>query len=167
MPRYPFEFHQADALEFPLEGFDVVHASPPCQDHSGSSVLHSPHGTGWMLGAVLGRLQESGLPFVVENVAGAVMPSGLTLCGTVFGLGLHRHRVFQTSFESMNPGCDPSAVRYRGRDADVFGHHRNSDRVRREWRVEWMNRDEISQCIPPVFAEFIGEQLLAHLTVAA
>lgn len=33
-PNYPFEFHQADALDFPLEGYDVIHASPPCQRYT-------------------------------------------------------------------------------------------------------------------------------------
>jgi DNA (cytosine-5)-methyltransferase 1 len=33
-PNYADEFHQADALTFPLDGFDAIHASPPCQAHS-------------------------------------------------------------------------------------------------------------------------------------
>jgi hypothetical protein len=33
-PRYAGdEFIQADATLFPLDGFDAIHASPPCQDH--------------------------------------------------------------------------------------------------------------------------------------
>ena len=32
--RYPFEFIKADAMTFPLEGYDAYAAWPPCQDHS-------------------------------------------------------------------------------------------------------------------------------------
>jgi site-specific DNA-cytosine methylase len=33
-PNYPFEFHQADAMTFPLDGYDAIHASPPCQAYT-------------------------------------------------------------------------------------------------------------------------------------
>lgn len=166
-PRYPFEFHRGDALEFLSAHhgeFDAFHASPPCQDHSVSR--HSAgrdHGTGWLLAATIEAFTALGKPWVVENVGGARMRAAVTLCGSVFGLGLHRHRRFETSFEVLSPGCDPSRIRYRGREGEVFGNHGNSDRVREEWAVPWMSRDGISQCIPPVFTEYLGEPLMAQV----
>jgi DNA (cytosine-5)-methyltransferase 1 len=41
-PRYPFEFVQAEALEYVREygeNFDAIHASPPCQAHSSMRFL--------------------------------------------------------------------------------------------------------------------------------
>jgi DNA (cytosine-5)-methyltransferase 1 len=32
--------------------------------------------------------------------------------------------------------------------------------------VPWMNRDGIRECIPPIYAEYVGRQLLAHLNLA-
>src|SRR5512144_3028385 len=58
-PRYPFEFHQGDAMTWPLDGFNAIHASPPCQDHSSLRSLHDEHGTGWMLAATIARLERS------------------------------------------------------------------------------------------------------------
>jgi DNA (cytosine-5)-methyltransferase 1 len=125
-PRYPFEFHQADAMQVlsyvtdqaePWPGaprFDAIHASPPCQDHSPTRDFGGDHGTGWLLTATLERLAESPVPWVVENVMGAPLPhqddlfgcSGLTLCGCMF-LGLrgllYEDRLFETSFGIPQP----------------------------------------------------------------
>jgi DNA (cytosine-5)-methyltransferase 1 len=30
--------------------------------------------------------------------------------------------------------------------------------------IDWMQRAELAQAIPPVYTQFIGEQLLAHVT---
>lgn len=43
-PRYPFEFVQSDALEVDLAGFDLIHASPPCQ--SFTAYRRKGHGVG-------------------------------------------------------------------------------------------------------------------------
>lgn len=170
-PNYPFEFHQGDALAFLRDNharFDAIHASPPCQGHS--SARHAwgrEYATTGLLDDTLIAVEATGKPYIVENVEGASMPSAGTLCGTSFGLGLHRHRRFETSFFWLAPPCDPSRVRYRGRDAEVFGHHGNSVRVRREWGVPWMTQYEIAQSIPPAFTEYLGAQLLDHLRAAA
>jgi DNA (cytosine-5)-methyltransferase 1 len=61
-PRYPFAFHRADALAIPLEGFDAIHASPPCQDWSRLHRCYGApaHGTGiapsWA--AIFGRARR-------------------------------------------------------------------------------------------------------------
>mgnify|MGYP003404335115 FL=1 len=177
-PHYPFEFHRADAMTFPIEGFDAVHASPPCQDHSAlKATMPESHGTGWMLAATVARLQASGLPWVVENVEGATMPAdtySIVLCGSSFGLKVRRHRRFATNVFVMTPPCDPRA---QGLAADVTGHGTQGREYRRRkalglpldtqadreaaMGIDWMNRDELAQAIPPAYTELIGAQLLS------
>lgn len=98
MPNYPFEFHQADAMTWPLKGFDAIHASPPCHDHSNVSGQNrkaaGPKGTGWMLDETIRRLLPLEIPWVVENVETAEMPGSvyrIKLCGSSFGLDVRRH----------------------------------------------------------------------------
>ena len=79
-PRYPFEFHQADALEFVAEHaheFDFIHASPPCQAYSKTRTLHgNDHPE--LVEPTRSALQATGLPYIIENVVGA--PSWTPSC---------------------------------------------------------------------------------------
>jgi DNA (cytosine-5)-methyltransferase 1 len=178
-PHYPFEFVQRDVFSFDWTTFvtvDAIHASPPCQDHM--QTPHRKHGTGWMLPATRDRLIETGHPWVIENVAGAPMRPDYRLCGCMFGLmNLRRDRWFETSWRGfeMSPPHD-----HREPAISVVGHGtptwvrqklgRNPTIA--EYRacmggIDWMNRDELSQAIPPQYTEHIGKQLLEHLKAAA
>ena len=82
-PRYPGVFWHADALRFPLGGYDFIWASPPCQ---GYTVLrHAPgaRGAPRLIGAVRDRLKAAGAPYCIENVeeARADMHNPVMLCG--------------------------------------------------------------------------------------
>ena len=84
-PHYPFEFHQADALTYPLEGFDAIHASPPCQGYSPHVSSQSSEWARRQRGKDEPRL----IPILRELLASAecLMPSrtswgrGTTCCG--------------------------------------------------------------------------------------
>lgn len=167
---------QADALDYFMahgHTFDAFHASPPCQDHSVSSVINGgpSHGTAWLLPAVLDLFDGCGRPWAVENVAGAarLMPGASTFCGYAFGLRECRHRLFSSSELLLTPGCaaPPPSQQLPARQREVFGHHGNSSRVRADWAVPWMTRDGIAQAIPPVFAQHVGWSLAAAVGVPA
>ena len=180
-PRYPYRFVLADALEYLREHgreFDVIHASPPCQDHS---VLyrnyHAPlHGTGSLLVHTISVLRRLRVPWVVENVVGAPLSHPVELCGASFGLGasgldLNRHRLFQASFVLLAPPCQHR----QGKTIGVYGNGTNRwhraklgrclriAEMREAMRIDWMDRASLSQAIPPAYTEFIGKQLMAAL----
>ncbi len=128
-PRYPFEFHQADAMTFPLDGFAAIHASPPCQAYSTMTKMHKKSDHPDLVAAMRELLIGSGTPYVIENVSGSPLRDPVMLCGTMFGLGvkvanaeLRRHRLFETSFFMLyGLQCRHSAMRTIG----VFGDHGN------------------------------------------
>jgi DNA (cytosine-5)-methyltransferase 1 len=179
-PRYPFEFHQADALEYLAahgHEFDAIHASPPCRDHTTLASIHGLAGSGWLLAATRSALANLSKPYVIENVPGARMPGAITFCGTEFGLTaestakgrvwLKRHRQFESNILLMGAGgC--YCRKKRGRIIGVYGH---GDGGGRGWKgsyanrkevmgIDWMTRDELAQAIPPAMTQFIGEQLM-------
>lgn len=110
-PHYPFEFHQADALEYLKEHgheFDYIHASPPCQAHSAMTkgrwkgrLDSHPH----LIEPTRELLVKSGKAWDIENVVGAPLLNPIMLCGTMFkletvhGSQLRRHRLFETNWD--------------------------------------------------------------------
>jgi DNA (cytosine-5)-methyltransferase 1 len=173
-PHYPFEFHQADALEYVAEHgheFDAIHASPPCQDYSFSYTPRN-HGTAWLLPAIRELLIKSGKAWIIENVPGAPLRADFKLCGCMFELPrLRRKRLFETSWNgfALLPQCnhpDPivtvvghgicSGSWYLGKiDGKAYG-----ELAKQAMGIDWMNRDELSQAIPPAYTEFIGKYLI-------
>jgi DNA (cytosine-5)-methyltransferase 1 len=174
-PRYPFESHQADALTFPLDGFNAVHASPPCQPFTIASAFHpgtkAAHDD--LIDGVRRRLATTGAPTVIENVPGAPLRHDVLLCGEMFGLALHRHRYFEIG----NALClQPPHTRHRLKSAEhnchvepgytrlVAGHFGHRRSAHAAMGVDWaMTRSELAQAVPPAYTELIGHQLAAHL----
>jgi DNA (cytosine-5)-methyltransferase 1 len=164
-PRYPFAFHQADAMTYPLDGFDVIHASPPCQAFSAASSIHGVEHDD-LLTPTRARLQASGTPWVIENVPNAPMRTHIRLCGSMFGLtspsgGLVRHRLFEFDepWISLLPPC-----KHEDRTVSVFGHGGHIYHSLDVWcevmGIDWMTTAELAQAIPPAYTEYIGRQVI-------
>lgn len=172
-PHYPFEFHQADAMTFSLDGFDAIHASPPCQHASAMTKCRPGLAATYpnLIPATRERLATTGLPYVIENVVGAALVNPLLLCGSMFGLDLHRHRLFESNVPlplMLHGGHDrptsPAGHWRPGTIISVSGNCSPIAEARRVMGIDWMNRNELSEAIPPAYTEFIGRQLMAHIT---
>jgi DNA (cytosine-5)-methyltransferase 1 len=197
-PRYPFEFVQADALKFmewlvdtgkgwrfDSEGleldsweFDAIHASPPCQRFSsmtGRWGREEEHPD--LIWPTRELLASTGLPYVIENVAGAPLEDPICLCGRSFGLPVRRHRLFEIGgFEiPLVPACACDGSPPLQVNGHPGGSSKRDPKARfgnkQEWSegmgIDWMTGVEMAQAIPPAYTEFIGHQLLAHIKVAA
>ena len=181
-------FVVADALEVLADvgfcrSFDVVHASPPCHDHSALAAETGLDGTGHILGDTLKALRSIGVPWVVENVEGSPLGGELMLCGSMFGLGatcrdgvwrqLRRHRLFASSEWLMGPGrCShrvgPVGVYGTGGGGQMTrGYKGTLAESRAAMGCPWMTRVEVSQAIPPAYTAWVGEQLLERMAVAS
>lgn len=181
-PRYPFEFHQADALAFPLDGFDLIWASPPCQAYTAAAPLQKKDHPR-LIEPVRRRLLAAGVPYVIENVPGAPLVNPVTLCGRTFGLNVKRHRLFEATFQLHPEPCPKghpgdwlivfgwSALR-RSKGAGTGpkkdrgktkGHSVPHAEACAAMGIDWMNRRELSESIPPAYSEFIGRAAMSHI----
>jgi DNA (cytosine-5)-methyltransferase 1 len=168
-PHYPFTFVQADALTFPLDGFDFVWASPPCQGFT--AYKRRPRHVKPRLNLIPATrelLQWARIPYVIENVAGAPLNASIMLCGSSFGLDLRRHRYFECSSPLLAPPCDHGWQQPRFAQATNRANPRRTVEVgvwripldvqQRAMGIDWMNLEELSEAIPPAYSRFIAEQ---------
>ena len=194
-PYYPFEFHQGDALQVTrwltkgagyesmfLSDFDAVHASPPCQFATQTSVRW--RGKGGLaddrldlLTPTLALLRDLSIPWVVENVVGAAKVPGFDPClrlhGGMFGLGTRRVRLFASNVLLLAPR-EPAMVggigiygeRPDGRILNYQSQQRAAsslEQAQAAMGMDWADWHGTKEAIPPAYTEFIGAQLLQHL----
>jgi DNA (cytosine-5)-methyltransferase 1 len=177
-PRYPFEFHQADALKFLLEHhheFDAFHASPPCQAFTNAQKIQGNDHPDFIK-ATRAAFELIGKPWVIENVVGAPLREPIMLCGRSFpGLRVYRHRLFESNMPLVAPLHAPHDIPLtkmgrtplRGEFMHVVGNFSGVEQAKAAMGIDWMTRDGLREAIPPAYTEFIGAQLLAAIEVAA
>jgi len=191
-PRYPGRFIRADVFAFLASSDPLIdeavafHASPPCQGYTTMSAKHRGRATvADERSRDIGRTRDAlvevadGRPWVMENVAGAAreMRAPLLLSGGMFGLRVHRPRLFEVGNASVPPLPRARAPR------DAVGVYGTRPDGRRLWTrrdgtelrcvasveegraamgitrpLEWR---EVAEAIPPAFTEYIGHHLLS------
>lgn len=113
----------------------------------------------------------SGLPYVIENVPGAPLIDPVELCGAAFGLRTYRHRLFESNIlisvpahpEHMAPLVKMGRPLREGDWYQAVGNFSNVPYVRADMGVPWMTREGIRECIPPAYAEYVGQQLIREV----
>ena len=163
--------------ELRLSDFAAVHASPPCQGYSIMQNLpwlrHKTYPL--LILPTIELLEKTGKPYVLENVMGArngakgLKKRGLEahglkagyLCGTMFGMGMYRHRLFAANWLWLAPEHPKhDFVIRRGRD---FGNSGDMANRREAACWPWMTQREQRQAIPPAYTEHIGQQLMLSM----
>jgi SAM-dependent methyltransferase len=168
-------FVQADALLVAKSFVNalkpaLVHASPPCQ---GYTALKAVHGNAHplLIPKTRDMLNSFGVPYVIENVAGAPIRKDMMLCGEMFGLGVIMHRYFELGLwkSPWTPLHVPHKGRVRGWRHGVWidgpyvqvhgkgGGKATVDEARAAKRINWTtNWQSLCDAIPPDYTDFIG-----------
>lgn len=185
-PHYPFEFHQADALDFVAEHwrrFDAVHASPPCQGYLNLGAVNRALGRDYdhpqLITDTRRLLIATGLPYVIENVQDArrALRHPVRVCGTGLGLPIRRHRMFESNVPLEGVACDhgryteprywtswrPNGERRLSTVVQVYGNAGGRDEWPAAMGIDWMTSTEMVEAIPPAYSEHIGRRLIAHV----
>lgn len=204
-PLYPFEFARHDALWFlrelvrptfrfshHLSDYAAIHASPPCFRYSPiTAVSGTPEDHPDLVDPTRDLLEQTGLPWVMENVPRSPLRSPYVLCGASMACRtiddryrLKRHRHFETNFPLLVPPCscagDPrevlgvygggtsQATRVRRNPNGGNTNKANTKQARELYGItEPLPRTALNLGFPPRYTELIGAQLLDHLRAQA
>ncbi len=189
-PNYPFEFVHADVMKLSnsfLQQFDAIAASPPCKTHTSLKAFSDPSHLD-LIPATRAKLIFANRPFIIENVEGArsSLRSPVMLCGSMFGLNVQRHRLFETNWPLEQPPCDHKGQKERSPGFTYYRYHTGKAVQHRTsvvtvagrgfgmgkgevelWRnvmeMPWASRDALREAIPPAYTKWIGERLIEHL----
>lgn len=177
-PKNPHRFILGDALEY-LEShwfnYDAIHASPPCQAYTKAAKQWRKEGREYpdLIAATRCALKRTGLPWVIENVPGAPLRNPTLLNGAMFGLRIHRPRLFEASFPlplMLEPQQKPVKMGRAIKPGDVVqpvGHFAGVEYAALEMGCPWMGQRELAQAIPPAYTKWIGQKLIEFITSVA
>ncbi len=179
------DFIQADVLKLPVEflrKFDFIWASPPCQAYSYAAARWRNTGREWpdLIAATRNLLEAAGVPYCIENTAGAPIRKDLTLCGEMFGLKVIRHRYFEIEgflvpqpehIKHRGMVKDGYYVTVAGNGGDYAGHNfcKLNDLPGKNqletWQyamgIDWMwNKKTLREAVPPAYSEYILKELM-------
>lgn len=160
-----------------LDLFDVIHASPPCQENSITKNLRNAQGKQLkadgadLIAPVRDALRAWGGIYVIENVPGAPLIDAVVLCGSSFDLKVRRHRWFESNAPLHGLPCNHAG---QGRPIGVYGSPnddipqggrtaRNLAEGREAMGIDWMGWNDLKEAIPPDYTQFLGQQLLAEM----
>ena len=177
--------------------YDYIHAGPTCTGYSRGTAAIPDRLIRYdrLIAVTREALLMVGKPYTIENVedAGAELRNPILLCGRTFGLHatdddgtylvLDRHRLFESNLLLLAPPHEKHdrsvqvAGVYGGARSDKHaarnirhgGYTPKSARVQNELLggVEWMTGVGRRLCVPPVYGEFVGSQVIQHLTAVA
>lgn len=156
------KFLASDGRWYGLDDFVAIHTSPPCQRHSKMQHIHNnreKHPE--LIGKTRDLLEKIGKPWVIENVEDAPLRIDLMLCGTMFGLRVARHRIFESSIPMplLTPSCNHSKLYDPYHGGEMARGER--EKFGKAMGIDWfMTRPEVRNAIPPAYTKFIGEHLM-------
>ncbi len=184
-PRYPYNFQKSDCIHYLIEKwkkFNFFHFSPPCQKYSVATNRQRAAGKEYkdILTPLQILIKKYGLPAIIENVPSAPLRKDIVLRGDMFGLRTLRKRVFELhNLFMLQPGFPlKKGSVHTGEFVTVCG---NGDMdapngsplkvpgnsVVEVWSnamgIDWMNRAELAEAIPPAYTKYIGLQLFPQI----